>query len=328
MNILAHGAGRTAAGAAVRGQLQRLVGRPRARGGTRPRAVASDAWTSRSPHRRNRRRDVAASHDALDDLRTARRKNRLGRPRLVRGRVPRVPGGLRLRRRGAVGLQLHQGHQGLAATDRRHLPPRPGRARHARRCRVRGRSAQRRRGGPLAIEDADVRHVLLSPVDRRRALMRPAFQRARSSAFARRARRGIAGQLAGRRLPGSDASWVVLRRGVRRQPALLFARRGARRPRRAPSAAGCVTASARHSSRWQAVAIVKHIPGPGNRHGSLALWGMRQRAIDLIGLAVTVVLVVAGAARCCGARRSTRSPGAAGWSPSCASRSRCRICAR
>ncbi len=62
------------------------------------------------------------------------------------------------------------------------------------------------RGGPLAIEDADVRHVLLSPVDRRSALLRPASQRARSAAFSGLIVGALAGELAGRRMPGSVAS--------------------------------------------------------------------------------------------------------------------------
>jgi len=53
------------------------------------------------------------------------------------------------------------------------------------------------RGGPLAIEEADVRHVLLSPVDRRKALLRPAFQRARSGSSLGLLVGGMAGQLAG-----------------------------------------------------------------------------------------------------------------------------------
>ena len=38
-------------------------------------------------------------------------------------------------------------------------------------------------GGPVAIEVADIRHVLLSPINRRRALLRPVGQRIRSVTF-------------------------------------------------------------------------------------------------------------------------------------------------
>ena len=39
------------------------------------------------------------------------------------------------------------------------------------------------RGGPLALEDAEVTHVLLSPVDRGAALVGPALRQIRTSAF-------------------------------------------------------------------------------------------------------------------------------------------------
>ena len=151
------------------------------------------------------------------------------------------------------------------------------------------------RGGPLAIEDADVRHVLLSPVDRRKALLRPAFQRARSSASLGTVVGALAGQLAGHRLPGSDASWVFSGAAFGLSLALLFV-------------GSALLAHALHPSRWiasglgaaliawQVLAIVEHVPGPGNSHGSLALWGMRQRFIDLGAPVVSVSLVVAGLA--------------------------------
>ncbi|MDO9174902.1 MAG: hypothetical protein Q7V62_08850, partial [Actinomycetota bacterium] len=53
-------------------------------------------------------------------------------------------------------------------------------------------------GGPIALEAADVVHVMLSPVDRRRALLRPATQRVRGVVFIGATAGGIVGQLAGR----------------------------------------------------------------------------------------------------------------------------------
>ena len=47
-------------------------------------------------------------------------------------------------------------------------------------------------GGPIALEAADVTHVMLSPVDRRRALLRPATQRLRGTIFSAAARLVIA----------------------------------------------------------------------------------------------------------------------------------------
>ena len=63
-------------------------------------------------------------------------------------------------------------------------------------------------GGPVALEAADVMHVMLSPVDRRRALLRPALQRVRGAIFVGATAGAIAGQLAGRRLPGTLLAWA------------------------------------------------------------------------------------------------------------------------
>src|SRR5947209_10657846 len=65
------------------------------------------------------------------------------------------------------------------------------------------------RGGPLVIEAADVRHVLLSPVDRAVALRGPAFRQLRFAAFAGLVAGSIAGLLAFRRLPGTPGFWVL-----------------------------------------------------------------------------------------------------------------------
>src|SRR3954447_19467391 len=65
------------------------------------------------------------------------------------------------------------------------------------------------RGGPLVIEAADVRHVLLSPVDRAVALRGPAFRQLRFAAFSGMVAGAIAGLLALRRLPGTPGLWVA-----------------------------------------------------------------------------------------------------------------------
>jgi len=149
------------------------------------------------------------------------------------------------------------------------------------------------RGGPLAIEEADVRHVLLSPVDRRKALMRPAVQRLRSAAFFGGVIGALVGQLSGKRLPGSDASWTFAVAAFGMTVTVLFV-------------AAALVAHAIHIPRWlasgigglliawQAWAIAAHIPGPGNLFGSLALWGMRQRAIDLLAIVFTLALAGLG----------------------------------
>ncbi|MBA3282738.1 MAG: hypothetical protein H0U29_10955, partial [Acidimicrobiia bacterium] len=66
------------------------------------------------------------------------------------------------------------------------------------------------RGGPLALERPDVRHVLLAPIDRGVALRYPAWRQLRFLSFAAAAAGATAGQLALRRFPGNAAEWMVL----------------------------------------------------------------------------------------------------------------------
>ena len=64
------------------------------------------------------------------------------------------------------------------------------------------------RGGPLVIEAADVRHVLLAPLDRALVLRPLAWRQLRFGAFAGGALGAVAGLLAFRRLPGPAAGWI------------------------------------------------------------------------------------------------------------------------
>lgn len=65
------------------------------------------------------------------------------------------------------------------------------------------------RGGPLALEPADVQHVLLAPIPRRLALRGPAARQLRTSAFVGAVTGMAAGNLAAQRLPGSYPAWVA-----------------------------------------------------------------------------------------------------------------------
>ena len=65
------------------------------------------------------------------------------------------------------------------------------------------------RGGPLSLEAADVRVVLLAPIRRRLALWAPALHQVRSAAFGGLCVGAVVGNLAGNRLPGTFAGWVV-----------------------------------------------------------------------------------------------------------------------
>ena len=65
------------------------------------------------------------------------------------------------------------------------------------------------RGGPLALERADVRHVLLAPVDRTTAMQGPAVRQLRFLLFVGSIVGAIGGVLAAHRLPGSGAEWAA-----------------------------------------------------------------------------------------------------------------------
>ena len=77
------------------------------------------------------------------------------------------------------------------------------------------------RGGPLSLEAADVRVVLLAPIRRRLALRAPALHQVRSAAFVGICVGAVVGNLAGHRLPGTFAGWVAADAGFGLLVALL-----------------------------------------------------------------------------------------------------------
>ncbi len=157
-------------------------------------------------------------------------------------------------------------------------------------------------GGPISVEAPDVRHLLLAPVPRRAVLTRPVVQRLRAVAFGAAVVASIGGVLAARRLPGSMLAWAA-------STAVAGAAVGA------AFVAVAVLAHVTVLPRWaatglavlvvaaQAGAVAGWWPGPGDTIGSLALWAIRQRPLDVIGLAVIAVLAVAAIA-CAGRLRT------------------------
>jgi hypothetical protein len=148
-------------------------------------------------------------------------------------------------------------------------------------------------GGPLALEAADVTYVMLSPVDRMRALLRPVTQRARSAASLSATFGAIVGQLAGRRLPGTPLAWAVSGAVFGAFTAILWAgtalvAHAIRLPLWIATSLGFALVA------WQGAAVVWHIPGPANIAGSLAMWGWRQHPIDLVFPVVAVTALVVG----------------------------------
>ena len=150
-------------------------------------------------------------------------------------------------------------------------------------------------GGPVALEAADVVYVMLAPIDRRRALWKPAVQRLRSAVFSGAMAGGIIGQLAGRRLPGSTVAWFGSGALFGANLAAIWV--GAalvahtlRVPRWLATTLGLAGVV------WQAAAVGWGVVGPFNLDGSLALWGWRVRGYDLLAVAFTLAVVVAGMA--------------------------------
>jgi hypothetical protein len=148
-------------------------------------------------------------------------------------------------------------------------------------------------GGPLALESADVAYVMLSPVDRARALLRPAVQRVRSAAWLWAVLGAIVGQLFGRRLPGSPVAWAFSGAAFGVTVGLLWAGL-ALLAHNVHLRQWVATAIGLALVAWQAAAIAWNIPGPGDRAGSLAMWGWRQHTADLVAPAVAVAAVVVG----------------------------------
>jgi len=150
------------------------------------------------------------------------------------------------------------------------------------------------RGGPLALEAADVRHVLLSPVDRAAALRGPAFHQLRFLAFAGAGTGAAAGQLALRRLPGNGAAWVVC--GTAFGLVITVLGYGA-----------ALTVSGRRLSTWPGTVFggtlvawsvadaTGHGPtSPATFAGRIALWPLHFDALALVAVAVAAALLVTG----------------------------------
>ena len=165
-------------------------------------------------------------------------------------------------------------------------------------------------GGPVAIEVADIRHVLLSPIDRRRALMRPVGQRIRSVTFSFGMATAVLGQFVAREVEGSRAAWAAA-------CALFGAVTGAvfvtsavishviRLPRWAATGVGAIGLAWQGAAAWINWNGPSSSPlrfGPADLGGDLALWGIRQQGIDLVAIAITLVAIVLSLAICGGLR--------------------------
>ncbi len=152
------------------------------------------------------------------------------------------------------------------------------------------------RGGPLAVEPAEVRHVLLSPVDRRQALLAPAIRQLRFALFTGLVSGAIIGVVASRRLPGPRWEWAATGAVFGSCVAVLFVgaalcSSGFRLPR--PLA----TALAIGLLGVAVGTVAAEVWSPFEAFGGLALWPLRIKALELVALGVAVVLVLVGISR-------------------------------
>ena len=150
------------------------------------------------------------------------------------------------------------------------------------------------RGGPLALERPDVRHVLLSPVDRGVALRGPAWRQLRFLVGVGAAVGAATGQLVVRRLPGNAVEWIVFGAlygvtvvGLGYGSALLAS--GLKLKHWMASLIGGLLLL------WSAGDLVGKLPlSPFTVVGHIAVWPVEPDWLAFAGVLLAVTLVLAG----------------------------------
>lgn len=152
------------------------------------------------------------------------------------------------------------------------------------------------RGGPIALEAPDVRHVLLSPVPRQAALRGPAVRQFRFALFVAVVVGAIAGQLAVRRLGGSWVAWVAC--GALFAAATVALGMGAAfvaSGRRLPSWVATLLGGALLA--WSVADAVDALPSSPTAYlGELAFWPLEFEPLAVIPVVVALVLLLVGLA--------------------------------
>ncbi len=156
-------------------------------------------------------------------------------------------------------------------------------------------------GGPVAIEVADIRHVLLAPISRRSVMLRPVAQRLRAAAFAIGLGGAVLGQLIATEVEGSRTAWAAACGAFGAIVGVTFVATAViahtlRVPR------WLATMLAAGALAWQGAAAWgiwnENSTGlarvaPGNLAGRLALWGISQRPIDVIAIVIALAMTAA-----------------------------------
>ena len=151
-------------------------------------------------------------------------------------------------------------------------------------------------GGPLALEAADVRHVLLAPIDRSVALRPQAWKQLRSGVVAAAGTGALLGLLAYRRLPGNVLEWIacggaVAALAVLGGYGLAFVASGMRIGRRAGTLLALAVIG------WGAADYATGLTtSPMTLLGDVALWPLRLRVAGAAGLLLPVAAALAGLA--------------------------------
>ena len=150
------------------------------------------------------------------------------------------------------------------------------------------------RGGPLALEAAEVRYVLLAPVDRDVALRAPARRQLRFTAFVGMVTGATVGVLAYRRLPGDPLSWIASGAAVGTATAVAMSgaamlASGRRLGRKVAGAIGFALLG------WSLIDVVlATMTSPASLLGALALWPLEVDVRALAGLVPVLALAVLG----------------------------------
>ncbi|NLV57080.1 MAG: hypothetical protein GXY13_15885 [Acidimicrobiales bacterium] len=158
------------------------------------------------------------------------------------------------------------------------------------------------RGGPLALERADVRHVMLAPVDRGRALRRPAVRQVRSATFVAVLTGAVIGRFAANRFPQPAAEWVLA--GAAALATVVAAGYGAalvaggvRLPRWAATGIGAVLVGWGALDAFRVDVGGSPIPAsPGRAVGWLALAPIQPHWASVGAVLVAVALLAVGLA--------------------------------
>jgi hypothetical protein len=149
-------------------------------------------------------------------------------------------------------------------------------------------------GGPLAVDGADVQHLLLGPVSRQAVLLPLALRQLALSAGAGAVAGGVAGLLTAARLPGGYVAWIASGAVAGILVGVL-------------NVAGALLVSARRvpalwvHGAWLALLALGAVDlvlgtalTPPSWFGLVALWPLRPSPLALLAVPVAAALAVAG----------------------------------